>query len=188
VARRGPGPFGTRRRPAVELLWLTAARTDEALGANRGEFDLDRAVWSIPGERMKAGEDHAVFLVPRAVEIVREQLALMPDAPVLFPSPMDTEKPLSNMALLAVLDRMGMRQATTVHGLRSTFSTWANETQAARPDVIEACLAHQETDRVRAAYAVRRGTADAAPGMGRLPRHSGGEGGFAARRVVFAAD
>jgi integrase len=56
------------------------------------------------------------------------------------------------MALLAVLDRMGMRDVTTVHGLRSTFSTRANETAAARPDVIEACLAHREADRVRAAY------------------------------------
>ena len=142
---------GTAAR-CLELLLLTAARTDEVLGANRSEFDLDGADWTIPGERMKAGEDHVVFLVPRAVEIVCEHAAFMPDAAVVFPSPMDTEKPLSNMALLAVLDRMGMRQATTVHGLRSTFSTWANETQAARPDVIEACLAHQETDRVRAAY------------------------------------
>jgi integrase len=122
------------------------------MGARRGEFDLDGGVWTIPGDRMKAGEVHVVFLVPQAVAIVREHLALLPDAPVVFPSPMNPEKPLSNMALLAVLDRMGMHQATTVHGLRSTFSTWANETQAARPDVIEACLAHQETDRVRAAY------------------------------------
>ncbi len=65
---------------------------------------------------------------------------------------MSEGKPLSNMALLAVLDRMGLRERTTVHGLRSAFSTWANETGAARPDVIEACLAHREADRIRAAY------------------------------------
>lgn len=48
---------------------------------------------------------------------------------------------------------MGMRGRTTVHGLcRATFSTWANETGAGRPDVIEACLAHEESNRVRAAY------------------------------------
>jgi len=57
------------------------------------------------------------------------------------------------MAMLTALGRMGLRDRTTVHGLcRSTFSTWANETGAARPDVIEACLAHEETNRVRAAY------------------------------------
>lgn len=57
------------------------------------------------------------------------------------------------MALLAVLDRMGVRDQTTVHGLcRATFSTWAYETAAARGDVIEACLAHREADKVKAAY------------------------------------
>jgi len=40
----------------------------------------------------------------------------------------------------------------TVHGFRATFSTWANELAIARPDVIEAALAHSEADRVRKAY------------------------------------
>ena len=40
-----------------------------------------------------------------------------------------------------------------MHGVcRATFSTWAYETGAARPDVIEACLAHREADKVKAAY------------------------------------
>jgi len=51
------------------------------------------------------------------------------------------------------LGRMGYRDRSTVHGLcRATFSTWANETGVGRPDVIEACLAHEESNRVRAAY------------------------------------
>ena len=55
--------------------------------------------------------------------------------------------------MLMLLRRIGIADATTVHGLcRSTFSTWANETGAARPDVIEACLAHREANLVRAAY------------------------------------
>ena len=48
----------------------------------------------------------------------------------------------------------------TVHGFRASFSTWANETDAARPDVIEACLAHRENDRIRAAYNRSKFTAD----------------------------
>ena len=60
---------------------------------------------------------------------------------------------MSNMAMLTVLTRLGARDRTTVHGLcRATFSTWAYETAAARPDVIEACLAHREADKVKAAY------------------------------------
>jgi len=141
---------GTAAR-CLELAMLTAARTGEVLGATWAEFDLDAAAWLVPAERMKGGEAHAVHLVPRAVEILRGQLGQ--HGAWVFPSPMKQDAPLSNMAMLTVLDRMGMRERTTVHGLcRATFSTWANETGAARPDVIEACLAHNEADRVRAAY------------------------------------
>jgi integrase len=136
----------------LELAVLTAARTAEVLGAEWSEFDLEAGVWTVPAERMKGREVHAVFLPPRAVELLKA----MPRAHDrwLFPSPREGKnQPLSNMAMLAVLDRLGVRQRTTVHGLaRASFSTWANETGAARPDVIEACLAHDESDRVRAAY------------------------------------
>lgn len=37
-------------------------------------------------------------------------------------------------------------------GIRASFSTWANGTGAARPDVVEAALAHKENDAVRRAY------------------------------------
>ena len=72
-------------------------------------------------------------------------------SPFVFPSIMDMARPLSNMAMLALLKRM-KRADITVHGFRASFSTWANETAAARPDVIEACLAHREGDKIRAAY------------------------------------
>lgn len=73
--------------------------------------------------------------------------------PYVFPAPTLDAKPLSNMAMLALLRRMGDSSRTTVHGLcRSTFSTWANECAIARPDVVEACLAHRESNLVRKAY------------------------------------
>lgn len=135
----------------LEFAVLAAARTGEVLLASWGEFDLDEGLWQIPAERMKAGEPHAVYLSARAVEILKAQKGL--HASIVFPSTMKEDSPQSNMAMLAVLDRMGMRDRTTVHGLcRASFSTWANETGAARPDVIEACLAHRESDRVKAAY------------------------------------
>lgn len=106
---------------------------------------------------MKANEPHTVYLSPRAAEVLRGQRGQ--DTRPVFPSPMTMDrdegdrKPLSNMALLTLLGRMGYRGRTTVHGLcRATFRTWANETSAARPDVIEACLAHEESNRVRATY------------------------------------
>ncbi len=141
---------GTAAR-CLEFAALTAARTSEALMASWPEIDLEAALWSVPAERMKAGEAHTVHLSARAVEILRGQLGQC--TTWVFPSPMLMGKPMSNMAMLAVLDRLGARDRTTVHGLcRATFSTWANETGAARPDVIEACLAHEESNRIRAAY------------------------------------
>jgi integrase len=137
----------------LELLLLTAARTSEALFLQIGELDLEGARWVVPAERMKAGEAHEVFLPPRAVQLLKEQIALKLHPTLVFPSlTKGGDGPMSNMALLAVLNRMGHRDRTTVHGLRASFSTWSYETAAARPDVIEACLAHSERDKVKKAY------------------------------------
>lgn len=133
----------------LEFTVLTAARTSEAILAQWSEFDLAGGVWTVPPERMKGKEEHRVFLSSRAIEILNAQRGL--DERFVFPSV--EGKALSNMAMLTVLRRLGFNGETTVHGLaRSTFSTWANETGTARPDVIEACLAHREGDRIRAAY------------------------------------
>lgn len=78
----------------------------------------------MPAERVKGGEAHTVFLSAPALEPVKGLRGL--DNRYLFPSTMKIERPMSNMAMLAVLDRLGMRDRTTVHGLcRATFSTWA---------------------------------------------------------------
>ena len=147
---------GTAAR-ALDLAILTAARSSEVLLAEWSEIDLQAGVWTLPPSKMKAAEVHVVYLSPRALDVVRAQIDQ--DSRLVFPSPVTMarpdglRRPLSNMAMLAVLDRLGMRQSTTVHGLcRATFSTWANETGASRPDDIEACLAHEESNRVRAAY------------------------------------
>lgn len=138
---------------AMRVLILTAARTSDVLNATWNEFDLSAAVWRVPAERMKAREEHVVHLSAPVIAIIDRQ-ARDPDRDRqwVFPSPMLTEKPMSNMAMLNVLERMRARERTVVHGFRSTFSTWANESGRYRPDVIEACLAHSEVDRVRKAY------------------------------------
>jgi len=143
---------GTAAR-CLEFAVLSAARTSEVLLAEWDEFDLDAGTWVVPAARMKAKEEHIVHVSPRALAIIKAQAGQ--DARFVFPTTMPGRKgkPMSNMAMLAVLDRLNVRDKTTVHGLcRATFSTWANETGAARPDVIEASLAHEEGNRVRAAY------------------------------------
>src|SRR5271166_1264018 len=116
-----------RARPAMaalalELAVLTATRTSEVLNARWTEFDLDAGLWTFPAERMKARREHRVALSKRALAIVK-QLSDAPSSQFVFPG-QKPGKPLSNMAMLMLLDRMGRRGAITAHGFRSAFSDW----------------------------------------------------------------
>jgi integrase len=135
---------------ALELTILTAARTGETIGATWGEIDLKEKLWTVPAARMKSPRDHRVPLSDRAVEILEEKRPVDPIANAfVFPGG-KLGKPLSNMAMLAVLRRMGRSDIST-HGFRSTFRDWAAESGFPR-EVAEAALAHVVGDRVEAAY------------------------------------
>lgn len=142
---------GTSAR-AVEFIILTACRTSEAFNAEWREFDLSEKTWTIPAERMKAHKEHIVPLSDDAISILSEMRS-QSDSPYVFPGRKD--KPLSNMAGLQLLKRMG-RADLTVHGFRSTFRDWAGESTAHPREVIEHALAHQLRDKAEAAY--QRGT------------------------------
>ena len=134
---------------ALEHLILTAGRTSEVLGANWREIDLDRALWTIPAERMKAKREHKVPLSIRAVEVLRP-LHEMRGSELVFMGK-QYGKPLSNMSMAMLMRRMGIEKAT-VHGFRSAFRDWAgNETNTAR-EVAEAALSHQIGNKVEQAY------------------------------------
>ncbi|MFZ4165209.1 tyrosine-type recombinase/integrase [Brevundimonas sp. NPDC058933] len=158
-----------RARPApaaraLDLLILTASRTGEIVGAERSEFDLVKKIWTVPAERMKGKVEHRVPLTDAAVKIVRAAWAegdefakLNPQAPTrwLFTDPTGM-KPMSNMAMLMLLRRMG-HDDISVHGFRSTFRDWAGECTNFAREVVEAALAHQVGNEVERAY--RRGDA-----------------------------
>lgn len=136
---------------ALEFALLTASRTAEVIGATWDEFNFEAREWTVPAERMKAGEKHVVHLSDAAINVLTEVRVL--DDQIVFLSPARKRQALSNMGMLELIKRMKLDKVTTVHGLcRKSFSTWANETGAARPDVIEAALAHRESNAVRAAY------------------------------------
>ena len=139
---------GTAAR-AFEFATLTAARTSEVLGMRWDELSRDGKTWTVPGERMKARQEHVVALSPQARAVLQRVRGL--SQTWVFPSPV-RDAPLSNMAMLILLRRLKVDDVTTVHGMRTAFSSWANEKNHARPDVIEAALAHREADLVRAAY------------------------------------
>ena len=112
------------------------------LDAKWEEFDLKDAVWTVPAERMKIKTEHKVPLVPRAIEIL-DLAKQFNDEAIVFPGRYPG-KPLSQMAFLMVLRRMGLKQeGLTAHGFRATFKTWAEEKTKFDTLVIEASMAHQ---------------------------------------------
>jgi integrase len=137
---------------ALEFAVLTAARSGEVLGARWDEFDVERAVWTVPPERMKAGREHRVPLSARALGIVKA-LQETRDSNFVFAG-QTLGRPLSGMALGMVLRRMKVENVT-VHGFRSTFRDWAAECTNFTNELCEAALAHVIGNKAEAAY--RRG-------------------------------
>ncbi len=139
---------------ALEFAILTAARTGEVIGATWSEVDLDKAVWTIPAKRMKAGKEHRIPLSPRAVAILEGVQPLnkldRTDAPI-FPSTKGGK--LSGMAMSMLLRRMKLD--VTVHGFRSGFRDWSAECTSYAHEVCEMALAHVIGNKAEAAY--RRG-------------------------------
>ncbi|MCK1286574.1 tyrosine-type recombinase/integrase [Bradyrhizobium sp. 44] len=138
---------------ALALTILCAVRTNETINATWPEFDLDNAIWTIPGERMKAGVEHRVPLSNAAVNLLNS-LHRIDGNPYVFPGA-KRNQPLSNMAMLEML--RGMRAGITVHGFRSTFRDWTSETTLHPDTIAEMALAHTIKDKTQKAY--RRGDA-----------------------------
>lgn len=135
---------------ALQLVILTASRTNEVIAARKSEFDVPAKIWTIPAERMKAGREHRVPLSPAALALVKP-LIDTGASEFLFPATKENRH-LSNMAMLQLLKRM-KREDLTVHGFRSTFKDWARETTDYAREVSEAALAHIIGDQTEAAYA-----------------------------------
>jgi integrase len=137
---------------ALEFTVLTALRTSEVIGATWSEINLDAAVWTIPGERMKLGKLHRVPLSDPAVALLKALPRETANPYVFIGSRAGV--PLSIFAMNKLRVKMG-RKDITVHGFRSTFMDWAHETTSYSKVVIDMALAHAVGDKVEAAY--RRG-------------------------------
>jgi integrase len=137
---------------ALELLILTATRTSETICSKWDEIDLANLMWTIPAERIKAGREHRIPLSNPAAALLTE-LSKSKTSDFVFPG-LKEKRPLSNMAILKLLDRMHFGHITT-HGFRSTFRDWAAEQTNFPREVAEMALAHAIGNKVEAAY--RRG-------------------------------
>jgi integrase len=130
---------------ALRFVILTAVRRKEALGAQWKEFDLGNRVWVVPGERMKMGRDHAVPLTDAMIACLGPRGA---DDAFVFRS--------KRTGGMLGHDALSMKEhGATLHGFRSTLSTWAEEQEDGKAypqPVIKSVLAHGKGDAVTAAY------------------------------------
>lgn len=155
VKLRAQGGIAAR---ALEFVILNACRTGDVIGQKRADappmiwqhVDLASRVWTIP--RTKTGSELRVPLSRQAIAVVEAMQAIR-SSDVVFAG-MRAGEPLSNSAMLVVLDLMGFGRYT-VHGFRSCFRDWAAECTSFPSEVAEMALAHTIEDRVEAAY--RRG-------------------------------
>jgi integrase len=138
---------------ALEFAILNAARTSEVLGARWDEIDRVAAAWTVPAARMKSNRPHRVPLTDAALSVLQRTAAASFQGELIFPNARN--RPLSNMAMLKLLGRMGKGEFTT-HGFRASFKTWASEETEFDRDTVEAALAHIVGDKTEAAY--QRGT------------------------------
>ncbi len=138
-------------RFGLRLLAYCFPRTSELIEAPWTEFDLDRARWDIPKERMKMKTPHIVPLSRQAVEVLRALKLLTGNGKLVFPGALDKEKPMSNNTLLYALYRLGYQGRMTGHGFRGLASTILNENDF-DDEHVDLQLAHMKRNKVSAAY------------------------------------
>jgi integrase len=138
-------------RCALMLMAYTFVRTGELRRAEWSEFDFQGGTWRVPAQRMKMGEEHIVPLSRQTLAVLAELKPLTGHSRLVFPNERKPTTPMSENTLLFALYRMGYHSRATGHGFRSSASTMLNEL-GFDADVIERQLAHQERNKVRAAY------------------------------------
>lgn len=147
---------------ALKLMAYLFPRPGELRQAEWKEFDLDKAVWTIPASRAKMRREHRVPLPPQAIAILSELRMITGRSELAFPGygrsggegRRVAPRPISENTLNGALRRMGYTaDDMTAHGFRSAASTLLNESGKFSADAIERALAHQDADAVRRAYA-----------------------------------
>lgn len=136
---------------AARLLILTGVRTGELRGAFWSEFDLEKAVWEIPAERMKMKRPHLVPLSTQALEIVQQLKVMSGQYPLVFPGRNDPRKTMSEASINRVFKRIGYTGRVTGHGFRHTMSTILHE-EGFNTAWIETQLAHVDKNAIRGTY------------------------------------
>lgn len=143
-------------RAALLFLILTACRSGEVRGAPWSEIDLQRRLWIIPAERMKAGREHRVPLSDPVVKLLRDQCHDGEPASDDLIFPAIRGGMLTDMAITSLLRKADAPsdvpgRTAAAHGFRASFRNWAAD-HGYSTDIAERALAHAVRDQTQAAY------------------------------------
>jgi len=142
----------TMQAKALRFMILTGTRQDETLEATWREFDLTNKVWTIPADRMKMTDPHAVPLSDEAMAILKS-LPGGSGAALVFPSKLGTR--MAQQTTRELVQELRPDVKVTPHGFRASLATWAQEQDNGRKysdKVIDAAGAHYKGDATKKAY------------------------------------
>jgi integrase len=143
---------------ACKMLLLRLVRKSELTDATWDEIDFERALWTIPGARMKRRNPHKVYLPHQAMEILVAFKTCAGGSRFILPNRYDIDRPMNGVSLNGVLTKVvetANRDSCVLedfspHDLRRTGSTLLHEA-GYNSDWIEKSLAHEQKN-VRAIY------------------------------------
>ncbi|ARS26086.1 tyrosine-type recombinase/integrase [Sphingomonas sp. KC8] len=117
------------------------------------EINFEKAIWTLPPEKMKMRQPHAVPLSRQALEILASMRGLTGKGNYVFPSVRTRARPISENTITGALRRMGYtKEQMTTHGFRTSASSLLNESGKWNPDAIERALAHMVSGEIRRIY------------------------------------
>ena len=117
------------------------------------EINFEKEVWTLPSDKMKMRQPHAVPLSRQALAILKSMQGLTGKGKYVFPSVRTRARPISENTVTAALRRMGYtKEQMTTHGFRTSASSLLNESGKWNPDAIERALAHMVSGEIRRIY------------------------------------
>lgn len=141
---------------ALKLAPFLALRPYNLRFLEWSEINFEKQYIEIPSAKMKTKKDFVLPLSTHALTLVNEiKLYSYDISKYVFPSQVSNSKPISDNTLSLALKRLGYKDRMVPHGFRAIFSTIAHEKiseHGLTSDIIESCLAHEEKNRVKAAY------------------------------------
>ena len=154
-AIRTPSHSSTSVWYFLNIMPYVFVRNTELRGAKWEEFDLTVGEWHIPGVRMKDKKINKQSRPPHFVPLSRQVIELLSElkdnsnSDYVFPSVYNKNRCISDVAPLIALKRFEIHQ--TVHGFRTIASTYLHEFNYPT-HIIEAQMAHKDSNKVRAVY------------------------------------